>query len=387
MVTASLDMGGEKMVMALASMEGSACRLLGIKTIASQGIEHGLIKDWEKVSGCIHVFMSEFVKDREIDVLNIVLPSEVLKIFEHRVTVPVQKRCVEAIDLFTASQYCSEDMKNEQEVLVDMLPVAYNVDHRELVANPIGSVGKYLEAIYQIYLSSSEYLDDISALFADYNVNKIYFFPASRVYMEALNVEEIGDCALVDFGASGVSVELFRDEMLEYEARLPLGAHTIDKDIMLAFAVNGQQARKLKHEYGQALRSSCRNRKIQIPDTNLTIESRDLATVVQSRVEELLEGVVFLLQNWGFDNTEDKVLLTGGGSRLQDLDLLLSRFSGHAVSKAVVKRIQGTKEEVLSAPEYLVALGLLFCKHPVIEPLKDGMSKKVKSLINRFFGV
>ena len=40
--TASLDMGSEKMVMALASGEGSVCHLKVIKIMASQGIEHGV---------------------------------------------------------------------------------------------------------------------------------------------------------------------------------------------------------------------------------------------------------------------------------------------------------------------------------------------------------
>ena len=44
-----MDMGSEKMVMALASGEGSVCHLKGIKIMASQGIEHGVIKDKEKV--------------------------------------------------------------------------------------------------------------------------------------------------------------------------------------------------------------------------------------------------------------------------------------------------------------------------------------------------
>ncbi len=77
-----------------------------------------------------------------------------------------------------------------------------------------------------------------------------------------------------------------------------------------------------------------------IPDTRLTLESRDLATVIQSRCEELLEGVIFQLQQWGFDDVEDPVLLTGGGSRLQDVDELLRRMSGHPVESAAARRIQ-----------------------------------------------
>ena len=59
--TASLDMGSEKMVMALASGEGSVCHLKGIKIMASQGIEHGVIKDKEKVRMCIRSLMSELM--------------------------------------------------------------------------------------------------------------------------------------------------------------------------------------------------------------------------------------------------------------------------------------------------------------------------------------
>lgn len=387
MVTASLDMGAEKMVMALASVEGRACRLLGIKTIASQGIERGIINDLEKVRDCVHVFMSELIKEREVDVLNIALPSEALRIFEYRKTIPIQRKSVEAMDLLLAAQYCREEMKEEREELIDMIPVAYSIDGGELIADPIGHIGRHLEATFQVYLAQEEYLDDISSLFDGYNIGNIFFYPTSKAYVEALDVINTKDFALVDLGASGINVELFRDGMLEYEARLPLGMRTLDKDIVLAFAINTQQARKLKHEYGQALRSSCKYRKIQIPDTNLTIESRDLATVIQSRVEELLEGVTFLLQKWGFDNPDDEILLTGGGSRLQDLDLLLNRYSGHPVGKAVAKRIQVSKDDILSIPEYLVAFGLLFCKHPIEEQPKDGVWKKTKTLITKVFGI
>lgn len=117
-----------------------------------------------------------------------------------------------------------------------------------------------------------------------------------------------------------------------------------------------------------------------IPDTKLTIESRDLTTVIQSRMEELLEGVVFLLQGWNFEKGEDEILLTGGGSRLLDVDALLQRLSGHRVGRACVKRVQSSKEEVLRTPEYMVALGLLLCSHEEPQETKTGLLDKLKGL-------
>ena len=53
--------------------------------MASQGIEHGVIKDKEKVRMCIRSLMSELMKDREIEVMNVALSGAVLRIVERRI--------------------------------------------------------------------------------------------------------------------------------------------------------------------------------------------------------------------------------------------------------------------------------------------------------------
>lgn len=380
-LTASLDMGSEKMVMALASVEGGACRLTGIKIVASQGIERGMIRDKDKVQTCISSLMTELVKDRQVDVMNVALSGSALRMSERRITVPLQKRVVEQNDLWKAEQRCADSFEGGRDELVDIIPVAYSVDRGELMADPIGKSGRNLEVTYQVYVANYDYLSVIRQMFREVGVDDVCFYPSTRAYAEAMDVEMADqDFALVDMGAAGINVVLFRDRMLEYEAWLPLGMRTIDNDIMAAFAVGAGQARKLKHEYGQALRSGCKNKKLPIPDTRLTLESRDLATVVQSRAEELLEGVAFQLQCWGFDHPEDQILMTGGGSRLQDIDVLLHRMSGHAVVRAVPRRIQTSREEVLRTPEYMVALGLLLCTHDEPEEPKGKLLGKLKGL-------
>lgn len=387
-LTASLDIGNEKIVMALAAVEHGACRLVGIKIIASQGMERGMVKDSEKVRACVRSLISELVKDREVEIMNVALPGEALQMSERRISVPLQKRVVESGDLFRADQRCREGAGSRQEELVDIIPVAFSVDRGELIADPIGKTGRTLEVTYQVYMANSDYLAELRELLEDCGVGEICFYPMTRAYSEALEITVTDrDFALLDMGAMGINVVLFREGMLEYEARLPLGMRTIDSDIMVAFGITWGQARKLKHEYGQALRSVCKNKKLQIPDTKLTLESRDLAMVVQSRMEELLEGAVYLLQSWGFDRAEDEILLTGGGSRLQDVDILLHRLSGHPVVKAGIKQIQTSREEVLRTPEYTVALGLLLCEQLEIEESRGGIGEKLAKGLKGFFGI
>ena len=135
-----------------------------------------------------------------------------------------------------------------------------------MIADPLGRSGRNLEVTYQVYLADYDYLADIQGLFEGSGIQEIEFYPAVRAYAEALDVERAErDFALVDLGAMGVNVVLFRDGMLEYEAHLPIGVRTIDTDTMAAFALSFGQARKLKHEYGQALRSICKNCRYRIP--------------------------------------------------------------------------------------------------------------------------
>lgn len=381
---ATLDMGSEKMVMALAASDSNGdSRLTGIKFTASQGVQRGVITDQAKAQTCIRSLMNELLKDREIDTLNISLSGLAVKMAERKVNIPLQRKVVENGDLVRAEMKCAEGLESRDEELIDLLPLAYSIDRGELIADPIGKYGRILEVYYQAYTASNAALNEIRSLFDGYNIREINFFPLARVYGEAVDAEmENRDFALVDLGAMSTKVTLFRDGLLEYEADLPLGTRTIDYDITSAFGIDTQKARKLKHEYGQALRSVCKNKKLVIPDTKLTIESRDLATVVQSRMEELLEGVVFLLQGWGFEKSEDEILLTGGGSRLMDVDVLLQRLSGHRIARACVKRVQSSKEEVLRTPEYMVALGLLLCNHEEPQETKSGLLDRLKG----FFG-
>ena len=103
-LTASLDIGSEKMVMALGSEERDVVRLTGIKILASQGMERGVVRDWEKVKTCVNSLMTELLKDREVEVMNVCLSGEVLYMGEYRVKVNLQKRVVEPGDLIRAGK-------------------------------------------------------------------------------------------------------------------------------------------------------------------------------------------------------------------------------------------------------------------------------------------
>ncbi|MEI3155267.1 MAG: hypothetical protein V8S95_09320 [Odoribacter sp.] len=56
-----------------------------------------MVKDSEKVRACVRSLISELVKDREVEIMNVALPGEALpEMSERRISVPLQKRVVES---------------------------------------------------------------------------------------------------------------------------------------------------------------------------------------------------------------------------------------------------------------------------------------------------
>lgn len=363
---ASLDIGSEKMVMAVAEIdEQGDCRLAGVKMIVSQGVKNGIIIDKARVKSYIQYLINELAKGKRIDTLKIALSGAALKVKEQKVSVPVQRRTVEKSDINRAEDACVQQLNTKDQEVVDLLPLTYAVDRGSYVTDPLGMKGRGLEAWFRVYIAETSYLEELRKLFSDFGIDNVDFFPESRAYLEALG-DSSQDFALVDMGAMSTKVVLFGNGMIKKECVLPLGTHTIDTDIMSveAFKIEDvQKAKKLKHEQGEAVRSACKSEKIDLPEVKLRIDRRDLVKVIQCRLEELMEGVIFQLQQWHFNNPEKEILLTGGTARLKNVDMLLNKLSGHRIGKARVKGVISANDEIMESPTCLTALGLLLCEH------------------------
>lgn len=79
---ASLDMGSETMVMALAEKTGDDCRLVGVMSVASQGIKRGKIIDKLRAKACIQQLLDGFESEHSvhIDSLNLALSGSWVKV-------------------------------------------------------------------------------------------------------------------------------------------------------------------------------------------------------------------------------------------------------------------------------------------------------------------
>lgn len=379
-MVASLDMGSETMVMALGEKTGDRCHLIGVKSIPSEGIKRGKIVDNLRAKASIQRLLEAFEQDHEvhIDSLNIALSGVWVKQFEDKENIRFSRQqTIHEGDIQELEKRCRGVVANGDETVVDIIPMAYYVEQKEETA-PVGISARRFDARFRVYVAKSGVLEELKALLAGLGVEHVEFYSVGNALSKALMEEksENRDFALVDLGADSTKVLVIRGGMVVWDTELPLGCRTIDSDLNVAFSIRDiNKAKRLKEEYGMALRAECKNRKIIIPDTKYCIESHNLAYVEQCRLEELLEGAIFQMQKSGYyEDLKGGILLTGGGSRIEKIQTLLAKLSGHEVHAAKALSLTADKESYLKTPEYLTALGLLLCEHKEYRKVKTRFS-------------
>ena len=382
---ASLDIGNERMTMALGERVEDGFRLLAVEVEDAGGVKDGRLTDKERAKEGVRHLLERFKCEHRmnIDSLNVALPDALSRRVERKETESyggtqtVKERRLDAMQ-----QRCRVAAGGEE--VVDVLPVGYWLDGK-FCSRPVGRVARQLEARYRVYSAPKSVLDEWRALFASLGVMDVTFYPMARVYLRALSAEDDdrAQFAVVNLGAEHIAVMVMAGGFVVYEATLPLGCRAIDLDIDKAFGIQDvAKARALREKHGRALRAECKNQKVMIPDTRYSIECHDLVFVEQCRLEELLEGAVYQMQQSGvYETLEDGIYLTGEGSRIRDIDVLLERLSGLSVQPARVQGIRATDVTLLEDPDSLTALGLLLCHYPV--PKKPG---RIETLFGGIFG-
>ncbi|MDR0982354.1 MAG: cell division protein FtsA [Culturomica sp.] len=361
-LTAALDIGSDKIVMAIGEeRQDGTCILKGMKMIASGGVEKGVVTDFGKVHSYVHYLLKELDKERQVVSVNVMLPYSTLQVSEHKITVPVQRKTVKESDIDRAETKCREMIAARSEELIDITPVAFYVDRSKYTLQPLGSPAKDLEVRFRAYKADKGYLNELKSIFSEVGIEDIRFYPPPTAYMQALDVDDDSHFVLVDMGASHTSIIMFHNGLPVREATLPLGTDTVDRDIAAAFQITDfALAKPIKHKYGEAIRSMGSYGKVQIPELKVEINRKDLLQVIQCRLEELLEGVVYQLQQWGFTK-EGIIYLTGNGSSLLHTTELLSLISGNKVKYAKALNVQTDNDALLDNRACFGVLGLLTC--------------------------
>lgn len=272
----------------------------------------------------------------------------------------------EELELFIKNQE-NISLKPGQQIL-QVIPKHFEIDG-EIVENPIGCIGKRLDAKFHLIIGLTQNINSIKRCIANagLRLKKIILEPIASA-KAVLHPEEIeAGVAMIDIGGGTSDLAIYHKNMLVHTAVIPFGGNVVTSDIEKAFGLTNKDAERLKISYGKALPDKSDDDEIVIIESKIQgrekkeINLKNISNIIQARVEEILG---FINQQMLLANARSHVgvgiVITGGGSLLKNLPQLASFCTTYEsrIGYPLV-HINENSQQLMNNPQYATAIGLL----------------------------
>ena len=209
---------------------------------------------------------------------------------------------------------------------------------------------------------------------AGLEIDNLILEPLSSSMSVLSEEEKEAGVALIDIGGGTTDLAIFKDGIIRHAAVLPFGGNIVTSDIKQGCLVMQNQAEQLKVKFGKAIAEEASDYEIvSIPGLRdrapKEISLKNLAHIIEARMEEIIELVYAEIQRTGHgDKLAAGIVLTGGGSQLQNLVQLTEYITGMDTRIGYPNEHLGkSKIEAVKSPMYATTVGLVLSGYRSID--------------------
>jgi cell division protein FtsA len=252
--------------------------------------------------------------------------------------------------------------------IIDIIPQDFTIDGHGGILDPKGRTGVKIGANFHIITGDKNAIRNINRCVVDsgLEVSDLVLQPLASA-AAVMSAEELeAGIAIVDIGGGTTDLAVFYDGILKHTAVIPYAGVNVTMDIKNGLNVLKAQAEQLKVQFGSAFSSEAPNNEyITIPGIKgaspREISTKSLSHIIQSRMEEILEYVVYHLRQVGLDKKlGGGIILTGGGSQLKHLKQLTEYLTGYSARLGYPNEHLASGYDVeLDKPIYATCIGLI----------------------------
>lgn len=385
----SLDIGTSKVVALVGEIDSYGdLHVIGIGEVPSKGIDKGYIT---RLDLAVNSVLNAFKEAQEMvgtKLTNVILgvSGPTLKSQNEKDTISISSQPVE-INYSHIERLIERAMMRSREEgyeILGAIPRKFILDEQEGVIDPVGLLGSRVSAEVHVIKISSSLLKNTEKVVLNAGIEIAGKFLSSLASAEAvLTLEEKEEgVIMIDMGAGLTDFVVFSEGSILVTGCLPMGGANITKDIAHFMKINIEQAEKIKIENGCALADMVNEaERIKIKprgeEKEVSISRRQLAEVIQIRLEEIMEKLTdFLnLQGVNLDSLHAGIVITGGSAKLAGIREFLERYFDLPVRIGYPMGIIGLKEKVQD-PAYATSVGLIKLAYKSLTFDKRGATTK-----------
>src|SRR5512133_3188974 len=373
-ILAAIDIGTTKIVTIVGRLnESGKLEIIGMCKTPSKGVKRGVVLNIEEAVGAIRYTVEEVQKQVGFTIKEayVGIAGQHIKSLRNRGYI-LRDSYEEEITKSDTDRLLAEMYKisiQPGEEMIHVLTQNYLVDSEAGVKNPIGMFGKRLEGNYHIVIGQTTSARTIERCVnrVGINVKQMILEPLASSAAVLTEDEIEAGVALVDIGGGTTDVAVDCEDIIKHTAVIPFGGNVITKDVMEGCSILNKHAELLKIQYGSALGDLAEESKVvAVPGISgrepKEVSIKSLAYIIQSRMEEIIDAIVFQLESSDcMEKLTAGIVITGGGSQLRHLPQLIKFRTGLDVRIGMPDvQVTNTVLKEVNHPMYSTSVGLLY---------------------------
>ncbi len=372
-LVAAIDIGTTKIVAIVGKKDGrGGIEILGLCNTPSTGVKRGVVLNIEETVNAINTAVTELEGRTGMGLTDVFvgIAGRHIKSKMNRGYITRESSEIEIghddVRRLTDDMYRLPIEVGEE--IIHVIPQTYIVDNESGISNPVGMCGRRLEANFHIVIGQIASAKNIERCInkAGMNLKSLILEPLASSAAVLTDEEKEAGVVLVDIGGGTTDVAIYYDSVIRHTAVIPFGGNMVTNDIREGCAILHKHAEDLKIKFGYAIGDIApENKVVSIPGIAgrepKEISFRNLAYIIQSRMEEILDAVNFEIQNSGFaDKLTAGVVITGGGAMLKNLPQLVKYKTAMDVRLGLPNvHLSGKAREEICQPMYATSVGLI----------------------------
>ncbi len=370
-IIVGLEIGTSKVCAVVGEIRSDGhVKVLGVGEAPSRGVRKGEIVDFETVGTCVREALVDAEEKSDVMIGSVYLSVTGAHVssFNNRgaVVIPEDREEIDDQDFEDVQANAREVSIPAPNMFLHTILQHYYVDGQDGILNPIGMLGRKLEADFHIIHGIGNRIKNsircVKEL--DIEVLDVVFggLAAAQVVLDQ-NQKNLG-ALVVDMGGGTTEYLVYVDGAVKASGCIPIGGDHITNDLSLGLRIPMARAEKLKLDDGSVIvgQSPPGEMVVLRDDTGFVgkeVEREMLNTIIHMRVRETLELLKRELDPLGFlPYLGAGLLLTGGCSLLKGIDQLAEEIFGIPVHLTHAHAMAG-RTSAFENPQLSTAIGLI----------------------------
>jgi cell division protein FtsA len=395
----AIDIGTSK-VTVLVSRVGSEgdLKVFGTGVVPSEGIHRGRVENIEEVRESVHSAVTEaqrYMRVTDASGVYVSVSGSHITSVNRREVLDNQATpdgiSPKTLDGMLRGSF--PKVETGQQIL-HVIPMGYTVDGLSGVRNPLGLAGRVIEVDSHVVMGDSVVLQNtIKAVESrDVFVRSLVLQGIASAEATLTGDEREMGVMMLDIGAGTTDVVIYRQGAPWFSDVLPVGGHSLTRDLAAALGSSLQVAEDIKIHHGTVYPDNLPDDdEVEIPEMQKhwqrPIPRKALAEPLNARMVEILKLALTRVKQAGLQEWPiGGIVMTGGGSQMEGLAELVEDTVGGPVRIGYPYGISGLPVQ-LRKPTFSAAVGLLLwgIKHQdSVVQMNGGSPKETKTRRWRF---